>query len=162
MNRVMIHILVEDLSFRYQGTQRLALDGINLEIIPGEFVLITGPSGCGKSTLVDCLNGLIPHRYKGFVKGTVYIDGKDWFDIDYNKMSVRIGLVRQDADSQLACMDVESEIAYGPKNLCLNLSPNCSYKTARNPWKHKKQFSTARFTTGRAGRNRWTTFVSWG
>ena len=118
----MIHILVEDLSFRYQGTQRLALDGINIEITPGEFVLITGPSGCGKSTLVDCLNGLIPHRYKGFVKGTVYIDGKDWFDIDYNKMSVRIGLVRQDAESQLACMDVESEIAYGPKNLCLTLS----------------------------------------
>jgi energy-coupling factor transport system ATP-binding protein len=116
----MVQISIEDLSFRYQGNEDLALDNIDLQIQPGEFILITGPSGCGKSTLVDAINGLIPHRYKGFVKGNIYIDGTDWFDLDYTQLSIKIGLVRQDAESQLACTDVKSEVAFGPENLCLS------------------------------------------
>ena len=118
----MVEILIEDLSFIYQGSKNLALEDINLKIPKGTFMLITGPSGSGKSTLVDCINGLIPHRYKGRVKGIVYIDGIDWFEIDYLELCLKIGLVRQNPDSQLAFEDVRSEVAFGPENL--NLTPS--------------------------------------
>lgn len=42
---------------------------VNLEIRKGEFVLISGKSGSGKSTLGSVMNGLIPHYYKGKMKG---------------------------------------------------------------------------------------------
>ncbi len=118
----MVEISIEDLTFIYQGSTTPALKDINLSIPQGSFMLIAGPSGSGKSTLVDCINGLIPHRYRGRVKGVVRVDGEDWFDVDYSILSQKIGLVRQDPDSQLACEDVYSEVAFGPENLCLSRS----------------------------------------
>lgn len=118
----MVEISIKDFSFIYQGSSELALNTISLNISQGSFILITGASGSGKSTLVDSINGLIPHRYRGKVKGQVCMDGVDWFDIDYSILSQKIGLVRQDPDSQLACKDVRSEVAFGPANLCLSHS----------------------------------------
>lgn len=115
----MVEISIEDLTFIYQGSSKPALKNINLTIPQGSFILCAGPSGSGKSTLVDCINGLIPHRYRGRVKGCVRVDGQDWFDMDYSLLSQKIGLVRQDPDSQLACENVYSEVAFGPENLCL-------------------------------------------
>jgi len=48
-----------------------ALQGINLEILPGEMVAIMGPSGCGKTTLLNCFSGL-----DELTSGEVYVDGK--------------------------------------------------------------------------------------
>ncbi len=48
------------------------LKGINLEVKPGEKIVICGPSGSGKSTLIRCINGLEPHE-----KGRIVVDGTE-------------------------------------------------------------------------------------
>ena len=53
-------ISFKDFSFQYRAQKQPTLRHINLDIYPGERVLIAGPSGSGKSTLGSCLNGLIP------------------------------------------------------------------------------------------------------
>jgi NitT/TauT family transport system ATP-binding protein len=60
------------LSYRTTSGERLvALDQINLEVKPGEFLCVVGPSGCGKSTLLHLIAGLQPQT-----AGTVLVDGK--------------------------------------------------------------------------------------
>ena len=53
-------ISFNDFSFQYRAQKQPTLRHINLDIYPGERVLIAGPSGSGKSTLGSCLNGLVP------------------------------------------------------------------------------------------------------
>ena len=50
---------VKNLTFKYEPSGSLVLDGLNFEIEPGQFVALVGKSGSGKSTLVDCLLGLL-------------------------------------------------------------------------------------------------------
>jgi len=56
--------------FRTGKSHLHALDGIDIEIAPGEFVSLIGPSGCGKSTLLRVVGGLLPYEL-----GTVTVDG---------------------------------------------------------------------------------------
>ena len=53
-------ISFRNFSFQYRAQKRPTLTDIDLEIYPGERVLIAGPSGSGKSTLAGCINGLNP------------------------------------------------------------------------------------------------------
>ena len=67
-------VALEDISLSYRttsGERLLALDKINLEVRPGEFLCVVGPSGCGKSTLLHLIAGLQPQT-----AGTVLVDGK--------------------------------------------------------------------------------------
>src|SRR5690606_2308517 len=52
-------VLSQDVRKRFEGARDvLALDGINVDIQPGQFISILGPSGCGKSTFLRCVAGL--------------------------------------------------------------------------------------------------------
>jgi NitT/TauT family transport system ATP-binding protein len=67
-------VSLKNISLSYQtnaGTRLLALDNINLNVSPGEFLCIVGPSGCGKSTLLHLIAGLHPAT-----SGEILIDGK--------------------------------------------------------------------------------------
>ncbi len=66
-------IKLENISktYRTQSVETLALDNINLEVKPGEFISIMGPSGCGKSTLLNII-GLLDEPDKGLLQ----LDGK--------------------------------------------------------------------------------------
>ena len=57
-------ISFKNFTFQYYSQAEPTLYDINLNIYPGEKILIVGPSGSGKSTLGHCLNGLIPFSYK--------------------------------------------------------------------------------------------------
>ena len=66
------HIEVRDLRLQF-GSRRqqvLAVDGVSLEVHPGEFVSLVGPSGCGKSTLLNAVAGLVQTT-----EGGVFLDG---------------------------------------------------------------------------------------
>ncbi len=110
-------IKINDLTFSYAETDKLALKNISLKIEDSEFVLITGPSGCGKSTLCRCINGLIPSFYGGKIHGEVKVQDLDSIHTPTNIMAKKVGMVFQDPENQLVAMDVEKEIAFGLENL---------------------------------------------
>ncbi len=109
-------IEIQELTFKYNGAKKNALDKISLEIEKGGFVGIIGESGAGKTTLCNCINGLIPHHYKGDFYGSVKVDGTDTFDIDAGKLALKVGSVFQDIESQITGYFVEDEILFGLEN----------------------------------------------
>lgn len=108
---------VRNLSFRYPEARADALDNIDWQIKPGEFVLIAGHSGSGKSTLLRCLNGLIPHFHGGFFAGDVTIFGRNTRDVPPRRLAASIGTVFQDPETQLVTDNPEDEIIFTLENL---------------------------------------------
>ncbi|MFE3289522.1 ABC transporter ATP-binding protein [Rhodococcus sp. NPDC059234] len=68
----MATVRYSSVSHRYPGSDRLAVDGLELDIADGEFVVLVGPSGCGKSTSLRMLAGL-----EAVEAGEIAIDGTD-------------------------------------------------------------------------------------
>lgn len=112
-------INVESLRYTYPGTDKPILEDINLQIKPGEFVLVRGSSGSGKTTLLYCLNGLIPHVFPGISHGLINIDGLIPRDVPLQVMARTVGTVFQNPESQIFMMRVEDDVAFGCENLCL-------------------------------------------
>lgn len=94
-----------------------ALDDVNLVIEENEFIGLIGHTGSGKSTLVQHLNGLLKPT-----SGTIYFNGQDIHDKDYNKKQLRsqVGLVFQYPEHQLFEETVFKDVCFGPKNLGLS------------------------------------------
>jgi energy-coupling factor transporter ATP-binding protein EcfA2 len=95
------------------------LEGIDLSIRDGEYVLICGRSGSGKSTLAYLCNGLIPHFLGGRLEGWVHVNGMDTREVTIADLLRKVGLVFQNADAQLFNSTVENEIAFGLESLGL-------------------------------------------
>ncbi len=109
-------VSIEGLSYRYRGQEKPALDGIDLEVAEGEFVVVMGPSGAGKSTLCVALNGLIPHFFRGRMEGEVRIRGRSTREGKVGEFAREVGLVFQDFEAQLFSTNVALEVAFGPEN----------------------------------------------
>lgn len=111
-------ISFENYSFQYRAQKRPTLKGINLDIYPGERVLIAGPSGCGKSTLAGCINGLNPHSNPGECSGALTVDGVDATKSSIFELSAHVGTVLQDPDGQFIGLTVGEDIAFALENSC--------------------------------------------
>jgi energy-coupling factor transport system ATP-binding protein len=110
-------IEIRNLTFKYDNSQKNALNNINLSIGKGDFTGIIGPTGAGKSTLTLCLNGVIPHFHGGDFYGEVIVDGKDTVDNNCASLACSVGSVFQDPEAQIVAPVVEEEIAFGLENL---------------------------------------------
>ena len=117
MNRVGDKIIeAENLVYSYsldREEETRALDGVNLSIARGEFVVIIGRNGSGKSTLAKHFNALfLP------TSGRVRINGMDTQDPRHLwRVRQTVGMVFQNPDNQIVSTTVEEDVAFGPENL---------------------------------------------
>ena len=112
-------ISFKDFSFQYRAQKKPTLTGINLDIYPGERVLIAGPSGSGKSTLAGCINGLNPFSNPGECTGSLIVDGVDAPHSSIFELSAHVGTVLQDPDGQFIGLTVGEDIAFALENSCM-------------------------------------------
>ena len=110
-------IRLDRVSYTYADAPRPALEGIDISVREGEWVLLAGPSGCGKSTLMHLLNGLIPHVLGGRLHGTVSVNGLVPEQSSVQELSRRVGTVFQNPELQLFMLRVEEDVAFGCENL---------------------------------------------
>ena len=112
-------ISFRDFTFQYRAQARPTLYNIDLDIYPGEKILIAGPSGSGKSTLASCINGLIPFSYPGESTGTLTVDGMEAKKESIFALSKSVGTVLQDPDGQFIGLTVAEDIAFALENDCV-------------------------------------------
>jgi cobalt transport protein ATP-binding subunit len=105
-------IAIRGLAYRYPAGDSNVLDGIDLDIAPGERVALLGPNGSGKTTLALHLNGLLPTQ-----AGTIAVHGLPVTERHLRDIRRRVGLVFQDPDDQLFMPTVGDDVAFGPANL---------------------------------------------
>ncbi len=105
---------VKNLNFTYPKADRKALDGINLTVNKGDFILVCGASGCGKTTLLRLLKREIAPY--GEMSGEIIYDGTA-VDVSDKKTAAEIGFVGQNPDEQLVTDKVWHELAFGLENL---------------------------------------------
>ena len=114
-------IKTKDLTFDYirhdeegneEGAIR-AVDGVNLEVKPGDFIAILGHNGSGKSTLAKHINALLVPT-----SGTIWVDGKITSE-ESNIWDIRqtAGMVFQNPDNQIIGNIVEEDVGFGPENI---------------------------------------------
>ncbi len=96
---------------RYPGAADAAVDGVDLDISPGEFVVLLGPSGCGKTTLLKMIN-----RIYEPTGGTISIDGVDVLSLKASDLRRQIGYVIQQT-GLFPHMKIAANVAVVPKLL---------------------------------------------
>jgi len=110
-------VISENLRYTYppdsEGNIKLAIDGVNITINKGEFVVVLGHNGSGRSTFAKHINALlIP------TEGKISVSGYDTSK-EENIWNVRskAGMVFQNPDNQIVATIVEEDVAFGPENL---------------------------------------------
>lgn len=90
-----------------------AVDNVNIEVEPGQFIAIVGHNGSGKSTFARHINALLLPT-----EGAVYVAGKDTSE-EENLWEIRqtAGMVFQNPDNQIVGTIVEEDVGFGPENL---------------------------------------------
>ncbi|MGH2407002.1 MAG: ABC transporter ATP-binding protein [Candidatus Limnocylindrales bacterium] len=109
-------ISADRLGWTYRGAAAPALEGLTFEVPAGQALLVLGPSGSGKSTLARALAGIVPHALPGRWTGHLRVGGDDVPAMPARYLGARVGLVFQDAESQLVMPRVEDEVAFGLEN----------------------------------------------
>ena len=108
-------LAIKNLTFTYPNKEEKALDGIDLEIERGEFVVLCGESGCGKSTLLRLIKKQL--QPKGEKSGEILYNGTEVGSLDERTSVTDIGFVMQNPDNQIVTDKVWHELAFGLESL---------------------------------------------
>lgn len=102
--------------YKYEKSEedaKIAVNGVDLDIKKGEFLVVLGHNGSGKSTLAKHMNALLLPS-----GGQVYVDGMDTCNPEYMwQIRNKAGMVFQNPDNQIVATIVEEDVAFGPENL---------------------------------------------
>jgi energy-coupling factor transport system ATP-binding protein len=109
-------IVVDDLTFRYPGSDDPVLRDASVTVEPGEFTAVVGGNGSGKTTLCKTFNGLIPHFFEGQFEGRVTVAGTDTRESNVAELSRQVGYVFQDFENQLVQSTVREDVEFAPLN----------------------------------------------
>ena len=120
----MAHFQIKDLNFAYPTAKsKKSLDGVNLSIEKGEYIVLCGKSGSGKTTLLRQLKTVLaPH---GKRSGEILFNGIPIEKVSQRDQSAKIGYVMQNPDDQIVTDKVWHELAFGLESL------GCDQKTMR-------------------------------
>ena len=99
------HVQLQDVSFRYLPDRPL-IEGLSLDVQPGQRIAIVGPTGCGKTTLINLLM-----RFYDVNGGSIKVSGTDIRDVTRASLRGSYGMVLQ--DTWLRAGTVRENIAYG-------------------------------------------------
>ena len=99
------HVELKDVSFRYLPDRPL-IEGLNLDVKPGQRIAIVGPTGCGKTTLINLLM-----RFYDVNGGSITVSGDDIRNVTRASLRGSYGMVLQ--DTWLRAGTVRENIAYG-------------------------------------------------
>src|SRR5919197_4798389 len=102
---------VDALTYRYPGRKLPAVNGLSLELVHGELVLLAGTSGSGKSTLLRAASGLVPHFFGGELSGRVVVGDLDTRSHGPAEVAAVASSLFQDPESQVVMTSVASELA---------------------------------------------------
>ena len=106
--------------FKYDRDLPIVLNNVNFEVLYSKITLLSGMSGSGKSTIISLLSGIIPNVVDGLVKGEILVNGNSIKNRKLNDITREVGLVLQNADSQIIQNIVSDEIAFGCENIGLS------------------------------------------
>ncbi len=109
-------IQVSNLSYQYPESNKPVLQNVNFSIKKGTFTVIMGETGAGKSTLLMSLNGVIPKMMEGTLSGDVKLESQSILPYRVQTITEFVGLVMQDAESQILGRTVEEDVMFGPRN----------------------------------------------
>ncbi len=107
---------VKNLCFSYVKGDENTLSNITLSAEKGKFTVIMGHTGAGKTTLLMCLNGIIPQLLNGSLTGDISVSGLNALQYRVQTLSKSVGLVLQDAETQILGRTVSEDVAFGPRN----------------------------------------------
>lgn len=134
-------IEMKNVSFSYEEGQEV-LKKINFQVKYGEITLLCGLSGEGKSTILSLITGIIPHITPGILDGELFLDGVSAEGMNLNEMCRRVGVVLQNAESQIIHQLVEDEIAFGCENFAFSkeeiskkITESCQKLQLQQTWK---------------------------
>jgi cobalt ECF transporter T component CbiQ len=114
-----------NLSFAYKRGAAPEINGLTLSVACGEVIALCGPNGCGKSTFLKLVAGVLKP-----LSGEVRLLGMPFDQTRRNEAFRSVGLLFQDPNDQVFCTHVREDIAYGPRNLGLDLPTIDSVVTA--------------------------------
>ena len=121
---------IEGFSYRYQSRNCFTLKNINLQLKPGEMLLLAGRSGCGKSTLIKAISGLLGSEGLGEVRGRICLQNEDITTWPPERIGQLVGTVYQSPDDQLFAMTVADEVGFALENQ--GLAPEVIAKEVSN------------------------------
>lgn len=105
-------ITVENVSFKYKGTEKLILDNLNLKIKEGEIIAIVGKNGSGKSTLGKLIAGILKLK-----EGSITIDELEVNRKNEQEIRNKVGIVFQNPENQIIFNNIHDELSFALKKI---------------------------------------------